>query len=107
MGTYNDYAAISNRLGREQVLMAGLVESVRARVADESCICVTRCRARGCSVSMKDAHSSEINVLIKYGLPQPAEWRRRTRRCDFIFVSDDGDWVAALELKRGDLAHAS
>ena len=78
--------------------MAGLVESVRSAVA-ERCR-ATRCRARGCSVSMNGIQGDHILINMdchSLGIG------RRDRRCDYIFVSDDGDWVVALELKRGDL----
>ena len=76
--------------------MAGLVESVRSAVA-ERCL-ATRCRARGCSVSMKDA--PQPNALVNMdcrdlGIKDDAS------KCDFMFVSDDGDWIVALELKSG------
>ena len=78
--------------------MAGLVESVRAWVAAR-CL-VTRCRAQGCSVSMNGVQGDHILINMDC---RSLRIGRRDSRCDFIFVSDDGDWVAALELKRGDL----
>ena len=78
--------------------MAGLVESVRSKVAAK-CL-ATRCGARGCSVSMNGVRGDHILINMdcrNLGIG------RRDRRCDFIFVSDDGDWVVALELKRGSL----
>ena len=78
--------------------MAGLVEAVRSAVA-ERCL-ATRCRAQGCSVSMRDA--PQPHVLIDMDC-EDIEIEAGERRCDFIFVSDDGDRVVALELKRGDL----
>ena len=78
--------------------MAGLVEAVRANV-DERCI-ATRCIAAGCSVSMNGVRGDHILLNMdcsSLGIG------RRDRRCDFIFVSDVGDWVVALELKRGSL----
>ncbi len=76
--------------------MAGLVDAVRSKVA-QKCL-VTRCGAKGCSVSMKDA--PRPNVLVNMdcrdlGIKDDAS------KCDFMFVSDDGDWVVALELKKG------
>ena len=78
--------------------MSGLVDAVRAKV-DERCI-ATRCRAEGCSVSMNGVQGDHILIRMdcrRLGIG------RRERRCDFIFVSDDGDWAVALELKRGSL----
>ena len=78
--------------------MAGLVESVRLAVA-ERCL-AARCRARGCSVSMNGIQGDHILINMDC---RSLGIGRRDRRCDYIFVSDDGDWVVALELKRGDL----
>ena len=78
--------------------MAGLVESVRSAVA-ERCL-TTRCRARGCSVNMDGVQGDHVLInmdCLGLGIG------RQDRRCDFIFVSDDGDRVVAMELKRGDL----
>ena len=78
--------------------MAGLVDAVRARV-DARCI-VTRCSAEGCTVNMNGVQGDHILINMdcrRLGIG------RRDSRCDFIFVSDDGDRVVALELKRGSL----
>ena len=78
--------------------MAGLVESVRAKV-NASCL-ATRCSAEGCVVSMNGVRGE--HVLINMDC-RSLGIGRQDSRCDFIFVSDDGDWVVALELKRGSL----
>ena len=78
--------------------MTGLVDAVKAKVSSE-CI-VRRCGARGCSVSMTGA--PRPNVLVNMDCRELPIGRGDTR-CDFVFVSDDGDWVVALELKRGRL----
>ena len=78
--------------------MGGLVEAVRANV-DARCI-VTRCSAEGCTVNMNGVRGAHILINMdcrRLGIG------RRDSRCDFIFVSDDGDRVVALELKRGSL----
>ena len=76
--------------------MTGLVEAVKAKVPS-GCI-AARCRAQGCSVSMQGA--PQPNVLVNMDCDD-LEIQRGDRRCDFMFVSDDGGWVVALELKRG------
>lgn len=78
--------------------MTGLVDAVRAKVSS-GCI-VRRCGARGCSVNMTGA--PQPNVLVDMDCDD-LEVEEGDRRCDFMFVSDDGDWVVALELKRGRL----
>ena len=78
--------------------MAGLVESVRSKVA-ERCL-ATRCRAQGCSVNMNGVRGDHILINMDC---RSLGIGRQDGRCDFIFVSDDGDRVVALELKRGDL----
>ena len=78
--------------------MASLVEAVREKV-HQDCI-ATRCSAEGCAVSMNGVQGDHILInmdCLSLGI------ERRDRRCDFIFVGDDGDWVVALELKRGSL----
>ena len=40
------------------------------------------------------------NLLIKMDC-DGLEIENGDGKCDFIFISDDGDWVVALELKRG------
>ena len=76
--------------------MAGLVEAVRAHV-DEACI-ATRCSAEGCWVNMTGA--PQPNLLIKMDCDGLGV-EDGDSKCDFMFISDDGDWVVALELKRG------
>lgn len=78
--------------------MAGLVESVRAQVAAK-CL-ATRCSAQGCSVSMNGIRGCHILINMDC---RSLGIGRQDRRCDFIFVSDEGAWVVALELKRGNL----
>ena len=76
--------------------MTGLVEAVRAKVPSG---CIARgCSAQGCSVSMRDA--PRPNVIVNMDC-DGLGIRQGDRRCDFMFVSDDGGWVVALELKRG------
>lgn len=76
--------------------MTGLVDAVKAETPS-GCI-ATRCRAQGCSVNMTGA--PQPNVLVDMDCDD-LKIEEGDRRCDFVFVSDDGDWVVALELKRG------
>ena len=79
----------------------GLVDDVSARAPDA---CLTnRARGQGCSVNLSGAPSPYVLIDMDcraLGISQ------RARRCDFIFFSDDGNWVIPLELKRGKI-HAS
>ena len=74
----------------------GLVDDVSANVPAE---CLTnRAQAQGCSVSMNGAPSPHILIDMdcrSLGISSNAS------RCDFMFVSDDGNWVVPMELKRG------
>ncbi len=78
--------------------MTGRLEDVRTKIPP-SC-CVNRCQAQGCSVSMKDAPTPFVLVDMDC---QDLSVNRNAVRCDFIFFSDSGSWVAPIELKRGKL----
>ena len=74
----------------------GLVDDVRKNVSD-ACL-VNRAQAQGCSTTLPGSPDSRLLIDMdcrELGLNQ------RASRCDFIFVSDDGDWVVPIELKRG------
>lgn len=76
--------------------MSGLVDAVRSKVA-QKCL-VKKCGAQGCLVSMKDAPQPYVLVNMDCSsLPIS----QNDKKCDFIFVADNGGWVAALELKKG------
>ena len=76
--------------------MTTLVESVRSRVP-KNCIS-TRCQAKGCSANVGDAPTPFVLVDMDC---RTLSLNQSSSRCDFIFVTDSGDLVAALELKRG------
>ena len=76
--------------------MTTLVESVRSRIP-KNCIS-TRCQANGCSA---DVGAAPTPFLIVDMDCRTLSLNQRSSRCDFIFVTDRGDVVAALELKRG------
>ena len=69
---------------------------MKAKVPGE---CLTRrCKRDGCSVTLKDAPKSHVIIDIdckklSIGPSEP--------KCDFIFLSDEGKWVAPIELKKG------
>ena len=69
---------------------------MKAKVPGE---CLTRrCKRDGCSVTLKDAPKSHVIIDIDYKrLPIGT----REPKCDFIFLSDEGRWVAPIELKKG------
>ena len=79
--------------------MSGLVQRVRAKV-DSRCI-ATRIHKEGCSVSLDGAPTIRLIVdLDEPSSPLPPP----NQRCDYLFLADaaDGDdWLAPLELKRG------
>ena len=96
--TYNDYARISNwiEMKRGETQVMGLVDDVSARAPDA---CLTnRARGQGCSVNLSGAPSPYVLIDMDcrdLGISQNAS------RCDFLFFSDDGNWVVPMELKRG------
>ena len=69
-------------------------EAARQRV-NARCL-VRRCRKEGCQVSLRDA--SPDRVVIDFDKPG-APLRRDETRCDYLVVA--GNWIAPLELKRG------
>ena len=73
----------------------GLVDDVSANVP-ATCL-VNRAQAQGCSVNL--AGSPRPHMLI--GMDCQDLGLSQNIRCDFIFVSDDGNWVAPMELKQG------
>ena len=79
--------------------MSGLVQRVRAKV-DNACV-VTEMDKEGCSVSLDGAPVTRLIVdLDEPGSPLG----QNVTRCDYLFFADDNsgtDWVAPLELKRG------
>lgn len=78
--------------------MNSLVGQVRAAVPPACC--VNRCRKKGCSVSLTGAPRPFILIDMDCHELQISQ---ASKRCDFMFVSDDGGWVVPLELKRGKL----
>ena len=76
--------------------MTTLVEFIRTKVP-QSC-CARKCQAQGCSVNMKGA--PEPFVLIAMDC-QELSFGGDSPRCDFVFFSDNGNWVAPIELKAG------
>ena len=78
--------------------MTSLVEQVRASVPP-SCI-AKRCRKKRCLVNLTGA--PRPSVLIDVDCHE-LRISQTSRRCDFVFVSDEGGWVVPLELKRGNL----
>ena len=74
----------------------GLVDDVSANVPAE-CL-VNRAQAQGCSVSLNGAPSPYVLIDMDC---HSLEVSRNASRCDFIFVSGDGNWLVPMELKRG------
>lgn len=78
--------------------MSEVVKSVSALVCN-ACL-VTRCRKRGCTVSMKGVPVAHVAIDLDcdaLGLGQDG------KLCDYLFVGEDKDtaWVAPIELKSG------
>ena len=77
--------------------MSGVVAAIKEAVP-ERCQ-VRRCRAGGCTVSMKGARS--LRTIVD--LDCPALTSRGEARCDYVafFERSGADWIVALELKSG------
>ena len=78
--------------------MTSLVQHVRASVPP-NCI-ANRCKKQGCTVRLTGA--PRPFVLIDMDCNE-LKVSQTSRRCDFMFISDDGSWVVPLELKGGNL----
>ena len=78
--------------------MTSPVEQVRASVPP-ACL-ARRCRREGCLVSLTKV--PQPSVLIDMDCNE-LTISPTSRRCDFMFVSDEEGWVVPLELKRGNL----
>ena len=78
--------------------MTSLVEHVRSSTPPD-CI-AGRCRREGCTVSLTGAPRPFVMIDMDC---DELQINRASRRCDFMFVSDEGRWVVPLELKRGRL----
>ena len=80
----------------------GLVDDVRARLPDE-CI-VNRARGQGCAVSLSRAPRPYMLIDMDC---RALNLSQNAARCDFIFVSDEGNWIVPMELKRGKIDSGS
>lgn len=81
--------------------MNGLVAMVRNKV-HESCLTNGRIRKSGCSANLNGA--PQPRLIIDFDRPG-APIGPSQGRCDYLFVAtgeESWDWVAPLELKRGD-----
>ena len=57
-----------------------------------------RCKRDGCSVTLTDAPGPHVIIDVDCeGLPVGPQ----DTKCDFIFISDEGKWVAPIEMKKG------
>ncbi len=74
--------------------MTTLVELVRTKVP-QSC-CARKCQAQGCSVNMKGAPRPFLLIAMDC---QELSFGHDAPRCDFVFFSDNGNWVVPIELK--------
>lgn len=77
--------------------MSGLAGAVRAKLGERAdrC-CVRRCKANGCEAKIAGDLDPRVLVDMDRFLPAGDE-----DRCDFLLVSNRGNLVAPLELKKG------
>ena len=76
-----------------------LVDQVRQNI-DEECL-ARRCRRDGCTLTLESLEQPFL--LIDMDHKQSPSDRRGGRNCDYIFVGNEGNLIAPLELKRGKL----